>query len=210
MLLGSVWHRKNAIPCKHGFLRIAKSSESKIVRHAKYVGNHDWSRWTPSSLVGTPEKFMQRVLKINASTKSLVERLCDFKIYAISVLSFVGSVVHPTRQPSRPRTMPFSVQPQARVTPYHLRLLELTPFVASALIWWAFIPSALRLAIDLQHAHPHFAEALKRSVRLVDNCSPLFALSLPLGNMSFPFPPWLPTQRMHLHNDTHDEVPQNR
>ena len=40
----------------------------------------------------TPEKIVQRVLKINASTKSLVERLCDFKIYAISVLSFIGSV----------------------------------------------------------------------------------------------------------------------
>ena len=30
-------------------------------------------------------------MKINASTKSLVERLCDFKIYATSVLSFIGS-----------------------------------------------------------------------------------------------------------------------
>ena len=39
-----------------------------------------------------PEKIIQRVLKINAFTKSLVERLCDFKIYAISVLSFIGSV----------------------------------------------------------------------------------------------------------------------
>ena len=34
-------------------------------------------------------------MKINASTKSLVERLCDFKIYAISVLSFSGSVCAP-------------------------------------------------------------------------------------------------------------------
>ena len=44
---------------------------------------------------GTPKKFIQRVLKINASTKSLVERLCDFKIYAVSVLSFIGSVCAP-------------------------------------------------------------------------------------------------------------------
>ena len=34
-------------------------------------------------------------MKINASTKSLVERLCDFKIYATSVLSFIGSVCAP-------------------------------------------------------------------------------------------------------------------
>ena len=44
-----------------------------------------------------PENFIQRVLKINASTKSLVERLCDFKIYAISVLSFIGSVCAPDK-----------------------------------------------------------------------------------------------------------------
>ena len=31
-------------------------------------------------------------MKINTSTKSLVERLCDLKIYASSVLSFIGSV----------------------------------------------------------------------------------------------------------------------
>ena len=48
------------------------------------------------SLVGT-QKIIQRVLKINASTKSLVERLCDFKIYAISVLSFIGSVCAPDK-----------------------------------------------------------------------------------------------------------------
>ena len=44
-----------------------------------------------------PEKITQRVLKINASTKSLVERLCDFKIYAISVLSFIGSLWAPDK-----------------------------------------------------------------------------------------------------------------
>ena len=40
---------------------------------------------------------MQRVMKINASTKSLVERLCDIKIWAISVLSFIGSVCAPDK-----------------------------------------------------------------------------------------------------------------
>ena len=49
---------------------------------------HRWS---------APRKNIQRVLKINASTKSLVERLCDFKILAISVLSFIGSVCAPDK-----------------------------------------------------------------------------------------------------------------
>ena len=69
----------------------------QIVRHAKYVGtiigpNGHLHRWTAPR-----KKFMQRVLKINASTKNLVERLCDLKIYAISVLTFIGSVCAPDK-----------------------------------------------------------------------------------------------------------------
>ena len=37
------------------------------------------------------------MLKINASTESLVERLCDFKIYAVSVLSYIGSICAPDK-----------------------------------------------------------------------------------------------------------------
>ena len=37
-----------------------------------------------STKYDTQEKIIQRVLKINASTKSLVERLCDLKIHAVS------------------------------------------------------------------------------------------------------------------------------
>ena len=44
-----------------------------------------------------PEKIMRRVLKINVSIRSLVERLCEFKIYAISVLSFISSVCDPDK-----------------------------------------------------------------------------------------------------------------
>ena len=37
-------------------------------------------------------KIILRVLKINASTKSLVERLSDFKVFALSVLGNIGSI----------------------------------------------------------------------------------------------------------------------
>ena len=46
---------------------------------------------------GTSEKIIQRVLKINASTKNLVERLCDLKIYALSVLEYIGSISAPDK-----------------------------------------------------------------------------------------------------------------
>ena len=50
---------------------------------------HRWS---------APRKILiQRVLKINVSTKSLVERPCDIKLYAISVLSFIGSGCAPDK-----------------------------------------------------------------------------------------------------------------
>ena len=68
----------------------------QIVRHAKYVGtmigpDGHLHRWTAA------RKFIQRVLKIHTCTKSLDERLCEFKIYAISVLSFIGSVCAPDK-----------------------------------------------------------------------------------------------------------------
>ena len=71
--------------------------EIQIVRHAKYVGTmigpdghiHCWT--------AHQKKFIQRVFKTNSSTKSLVERLCDFKIYATSVLRFIGSVCAPDK-----------------------------------------------------------------------------------------------------------------
>ena len=40
-------------------------------------------------------KITQRVMNINASATSFVERLCDLKIFPISVLSFFGSVCAP-------------------------------------------------------------------------------------------------------------------
>ena len=40
-------------------------------------------------------KIIQRIQKVNASTKSFVERLCDIKIYALSVLGCVGSISAP-------------------------------------------------------------------------------------------------------------------
>ena len=103
---------------------------------------------------------------------------------------------HPTRQLSRPRTMPFSAQLQDRTTLYRLTFLELAPYVVLVLTWWVFTPSALRLAIELLHARPHLAEVLQKSVRLVDTIALLFLLSLPFENKSFLSPPWPLAPRM--------------
>ena len=57
--------------------------EMQIVRYAKYVGTMI-GRMATFTVGRHPEKIIQRVVKINASTKSLVERRCDFKICAVS------------------------------------------------------------------------------------------------------------------------------
>ena len=69
----------------------------QIVRFAEHVGtmlgpDGHIHRWTAHR-----EKIIQRVLNINASTKSLVERLCDLKINAVSVLGYIGSISAPDK-----------------------------------------------------------------------------------------------------------------
>ena len=76
---------------QHGTFAVLRDANCPIRQNC---WNHDWPRWTHSSLVGTNKKFIQRVLKISASTKSLIDRLF-VQIYAISVLSFIGSECTP-------------------------------------------------------------------------------------------------------------------
>ena len=69
--------------------------EMKIVKYAEYVGTMFrpegfLHRWTAPR-----KKFIQRTRKINGTSKSLVERLVDFKVYAFSVLGYLGSISAP-------------------------------------------------------------------------------------------------------------------
>ena len=64
----------------------------KTEKYAKNVGTMIGSeghihRWTAPRV-----KFIQRAGKINGTSKSLVERLVDFKICALSVLGHLGSI----------------------------------------------------------------------------------------------------------------------
>ena len=113
------------------------------VRHAKNVGttivpDGHLHRWTAHR----KKKIIQRVLKINASTKSLVERVCDFQIYAVSVLCFVGSVCAPYEATLNAENHVLQCTTSRPCYAIHLHVLVLAPFVALALTWWAFISSA--------------------------------------------------------------------
>ena len=157
-----------------------------------------------------PEKFIQRVPKINAPTRSLFERLCDFKIYAISVLVLLDPYAHLTKQPSRPKTMPFNVQPQARTTLYLLPFVELAPYVVLVLTKWVFTPSVLACSTTL-------AQGLKKiqTARGL-NCTSLFALS-PVWEKEFlaPSMAYGTADAFDIvcrldRNGTLDEAPQNK
>ena len=111
-----------------------------------------------------PGKIIQRVLKINASTKSFVERLCEFKIYAISVLSLIGSVCAPDKATLKTEN---HAQLQDRTTLFLQTFLELAPCAALVLTWWVFTPSALRLASELLLVRPRLGKASGKSKQLV-------------------------------------------
>ena len=118
-------------------------------------------RWT------APRKIIQRVVKFNASTKSLVERLCDFKIYAISVLSFIGSVCAPDKATLKTENHALECTTAGPYNAYLPIFLELALCVALVLTWWASTPSALRLAIELPHVRPRLDKASRKSKRPV-------------------------------------------
>ena len=141
--------------------------EMQIVRHANYVGTmigpdghlHRWSAPRKNHAVRAENQCICQEL---GWAIVWLQDLCDFCAEFLLV-----PYAHPTRQPSRPRTMPFSEQMQDGTTLYLLTFLELALNVVLVLTWWVFNPSASRLAIELLHARPRLTRALRKSKRLV-------------------------------------------
>ena len=69
--------------------------EMKIVKYANYVGTMIGPEGYLHRWAAPRKQTIQRTKKINESTKSLVERWVDFKIYALSVLGYLGSISAP-------------------------------------------------------------------------------------------------------------------
>ena len=156
-------------------------------------------------------------MKINASTKSLVERLCDFKICATSVLSFIGSVCAPDNDTLKAENHALQC---TTVEPYNA--------IQSSLLQ---VGSICGLGPDLIGIHSMSLAAryrvaacsstLRRGFEKINearghNCTPLFALS-PAWERDFLFP----SMTFHTasacdivcrldRDDILDEVPQNQ
>ena len=160
---------------------------------------------------------MQRVMKINPSTKSLVDRLCDFKIYAISVLSFIGSVCAPDKATLKAGNHALQCTTAGPYNAIPSKLLEVGSIcgLGPDLVGIHSISLAARCRVAA------CSSTLRRSLEKVSaarghNCAPLFALS-PAWEHEFLFPSMAFNTANAFdiifrldRNDTLDDVPQNK
>ena len=160
---------------------------------------------------------MQRVMKINASTKSLVERLCDLKIYAISVLSFIGSVCAPDKATIKAENHALQCTTAGPYNAIPSKLLE----VGSVCGLGPDLVGIHSISLAARYRVAACSSTLRRGLEKVStarghNCTPLFALS-PAWEHEF----LIPSMAFNTadafdivcrldRNDTLDEVPQNK
>ena len=127
----------------------------------------------------TQENLVQSVFKINGYTKSLVERLCDLMIDAISVLSFIGSACAPDKATIKAENHALQCTVAGPCIAVPSGLLE--------------VGSVCGIGLDLVGIHSisladryrvaACSSTLRRRLEKVSttrghNCTPLFALSL--------------------------------
>ena len=101
----------------------------------------------------------------------------------------------------------------ALTTLYLLTFLELAPYVVLVLTWWVFTPTVLRLAIELLHARPRSAKALRKPIRLVDTIALLFSLwekEFLVPSMAYSTADAFVIVCRLDRTDTLDEAPQNK
>ena len=195
-------------------LRISRNADCST---RQICWNHDRPAWTPPSLGCCPENFIQRVMKINASTKSLVERLCDIKIYAISVLSFIGSVCAPDKATLKAENHALQCTTAGPYNAITSKLLEVGSICGLGLD----LVGIQSISVAARYRVAACSSTLRRGLEKVNearghNCTPLFALS-PAWEREFLFPS-MTFHTAHAfdvvcrldRDDILDEVPQNK
>ena len=156
-------------------------------------------------------------MKINASTKSLVERLCDIKIYAISVLSFIGSVCAPDKATLKAENHALQCTTAGPYNAITSKLLE----VGSICGLGPDLVGIQSISVAARYRVAACSSTLRRGLEKVNearghNCTPLFALS-PAWEREFLFPS-MTFHTAHAfdvvcrldRDDILDEVPQNK
>ena len=155
------------------------------------------------------------MLKIKASTRSLVERLCDIKIYAISVLSFIGSVCAPDQATIKAENDALQCTTAGPYNAITSELLEVGSVcgLGPDLVGIHSIRLAARYCCGmLIHTSQRFG---KSQYGTWTQFALLSLLYLPLGNMSFPSMTFNTANAFDIislldRNDTLDDVPKNK
>ena len=156
-------------------------------------------------------------MKINDSTKSLFERLYDFKIYATSVLSFIGSVCAPDDATFKAENHALQCGTAGPYSAISSSLLK----VSSICGLGPDLIGIHSISLAGRYRFAACSSTLRRGLEKINearghNCTPLFALS-PAWERDFLFP----SMTFHTANafdivcrldrdDILDEVPQNK
>ena len=190
MLLGAIrqWKVWTSIGLGGDELWGVSWTEDTQIRQVCWHHDRTWGPYSP--LDGSAEKFIQRAQKINASTKSLVERLCDLKVYALSVLG-LDPYPRQTKQLSKTRQMPYNALLQARTMPFPPAYYALVLRVALDPTCLRSIISAPRAATELPPTRTHSPKAWRRFRQLVNMILLPFLFSAPNGKSNSWSVPWL-------------------
>ena len=144
-----------------------------------------------------PRKIIQRVLKINASTKSLVERLCDIKIHAISVLNFIGSACAADKATLKAENHALQCTTAGPYNAVPTNLLG----VCSVCGLGPDPVGVHSISLAARYRTAARSSTLNQGLEKIQaargcNFAPIFALSLPTGRNIFLLLPWLVAPRM--------------
>ena len=156
-------------------------------------------------------------MKINTSTKSLVERLCDLKIYAISVLSFIGSVCAPDKATLKAENHALQCTTAGPYNAIPSKLLE----VGSVCGLGPDLVGIHSISLAARYRVAACSSTLRRGLEKVSavrghNCTPLFALcpawehEFLIPSMAFNTADAFDIVCRLDRDDTIDEVPQNK
>ena len=127
----------------------------------------------------TIDVFQAKKSLMNGSkTKSLVERLCDIKIYAISVLSFIGSVCAPDKATVKDDTHALQCTTAGPCNAIPSKLLA----VGSVCGLGPDLVGIHSISLAARYRVAACSSTLSRGLEKVStarghNCTPLFALS---------------------------------
>ena len=124
-------------------------------------------------------------MKINGTSKSLVERLVDFEVFALSVLGYLGSTSAPDGAALKEESHALQYTTAGPTMPYPLTsyVLDLRTALVSTCL--GSVSLALLPGLERPPIRAHLPTVLRRSMQLVNTTVLPVSTSSPNGRRSF-------------------------